>query len=65
MLRFNPHRKLTDGLVALSLLAAATPVVAADYAPIDCPKASLPTESATVAMRLDRQKLAWQRCSAS
>src|SRR3954454_7765012 len=46
MLRFNPHRKLTDGLVALSFLAAATPVVAADYAPIDCPKASLPTESA-------------------
>jgi uncharacterized protein len=38
------RRKLTDGLVALSLIAAATPALGADYAPIDCSKASLPAE---------------------
>jgi hypothetical protein len=40
MLHFNSHRKLTGGLVALSLFAASVHARAADYAPIDCGKAS-------------------------
>lgn len=46
MLRFNRYRKLMAAFVALSFLAAATPVLAADYAPINCSKTSLPTERA-------------------
>jgi uncharacterized protein len=46
MLDFDHVRKLTCGLVALSLLAASVPARAADYAPIDCSKASLPAERA-------------------
>ena len=38
MLRFNDLLKLTAGAVVLGLLAA--PARAADYAPIDCGKAS-------------------------
>ena len=44
MLHFNNLRKLTGGLVVLSLLAASAPARAADYAPIDCSKASSPAE---------------------
>jgi uncharacterized protein len=44
MLHFNNLRKLTGGLVVLSLLAASVPARAADYAPIDCSKASSPAE---------------------
>jgi uncharacterized protein len=44
MLHYNYSRKLTVGAVALSLLAASIPARAADYAPIDCGKASSPTE---------------------
>ena len=44
MLDFNNLRKLTGGLFALSLLAASVPARAADYAPIDCSKASSPAE---------------------
>jgi uncharacterized protein len=44
MFRFNGLRKLTGGLVALSLLVASAPARAADYAPIDCSKASSPAE---------------------
>ena len=44
MLHFNSLRKLAGGLVALSLLAASVPARAADYAPIDCSKASSQTE---------------------
>jgi uncharacterized protein len=43
MLDFNNLRKLTGGLFALSLLAASVPARAADYAPIDCSKASART----------------------
>jgi uncharacterized protein len=46
MLHFNKLRKLTAGAVALSLLAASVPARAADYAPVDCSKASLPAERA-------------------
>jgi uncharacterized protein len=46
MLDFNKFRKLTGGLVALSLLVASVPARAADYAPIDCSKASSPAELA-------------------
>jgi uncharacterized protein len=42
----NNLRKLTGGLVALSLLVASVPARAADYAPIDCSKASSPAERA-------------------
>jgi uncharacterized protein len=42
MLDFNSLRKLAGGLVGLSLLAASVPARAADYAPIDCSKASSP-----------------------
>jgi uncharacterized protein len=44
MLHFNSLRKLAGGLVALSLFAASVPARAADYAPIDCSKASSPAE---------------------
>jgi uncharacterized protein len=44
MLHPNNRRKLTVGAVALSLLAASVPACAADYAPIDCGKASSSTE---------------------
>jgi uncharacterized protein len=44
MLHFIKLRKLTAGAVALSLLAASVPVRAAEYAPVDCSKASLPAE---------------------
>jgi uncharacterized protein len=46
MLDFNNFRKLRGGLVALSLLVASVPARAADYAPIDCSKASAPAERA-------------------
>jgi uncharacterized protein len=46
MLDFSHVRKLSGGLVALSLLVASVPARAADYAPIDCSKASLPAEHA-------------------
>jgi uncharacterized protein len=46
MLHSNNRRKLTVGAVALSLLTASVPARAADYAPIDCSKASSPTERA-------------------
>jgi uncharacterized protein len=46
MLHLNNLRKLTGGLVALSLLVASVPARAADYAPIDCSKASSPAERA-------------------
>jgi uncharacterized protein len=46
MLDFNNFRKLTGGLVALSLLVASVPADAADYTPIDCSKASSPAERA-------------------
>ena len=46
MLDFSHVRKLSAGLVALSLLVASVPARAADYAPIDCSKASLPAERA-------------------
>jgi uncharacterized protein len=44
MLQFNSPRKLAGALAALSLLAASIPARAADYAPIDCSKASSPAE---------------------
>jgi uncharacterized protein len=44
MLDFNSLRKPAGGLVALSVLAASVPARAADYAPIDCSKASSPAE---------------------
>src|ERR1700721_2563673 len=44
MLHFNSLRKLTGGLLALSLFVASVPARAADYAPIDCAKASSPAE---------------------
>jgi uncharacterized protein len=46
MLHFNDRQKLTAGAVVLSLLAASVPARAADYAPIDCGKASSGTERA-------------------
>ena len=44
MLHFNSLRKLTGGLLALSLFVASVPARAADYAPIDCAKASSSAE---------------------
>jgi uncharacterized protein len=44
MLHFNGLRKLAASAVVLSLLAASAPARAADYAPIDCDKASSPAE---------------------
>ncbi len=44
MLRVHSLLKRTCGLVTLAFLAASTPARAADYAPIDCGKASSPTE---------------------
>jgi uncharacterized protein len=44
MLHFNDLRKLTTSAVVLSLLAASLPARAADYAPVDCSKASSPAE---------------------
>jgi uncharacterized protein len=46
MLHFNHLQKLTTTAVALNLLAASVPARAADYAPIDCRKASSPAERA-------------------
>jgi uncharacterized protein len=46
MLHSNHLRKLATTVVALSLLAASVPARAADYAPIDCSKASSPAERA-------------------
>jgi uncharacterized protein len=46
MLDLNNLRKLAGGLVALSALAASVPARAANYAPIDCSKASSPAERA-------------------
>ena len=46
MLHFNSHLKLTGGLFVLSLFAASVPASAADYAPIDCGKASPSAERA-------------------
>jgi uncharacterized protein len=43
---YNNLEKLTGCLVALSLLVASVPAWAADYAPIDCSKASSPAERA-------------------
>jgi len=42
----NHLRKLTTTAAVLSLLTASAPVRAADYAPIDCSKASSPTQRA-------------------
>jgi uncharacterized protein len=44
MLHFNSLRKLTGGLLALSLFVASVPARAADYAPIDCAKVSSSAE---------------------
>jgi hypothetical protein len=44
MLHFNSFRRLTNGLAALSVLAASVPARAADYAPIDCSQVSSPAE---------------------
>ena len=44
MLRFNDLLKLTAGAIVLSLLEVSAPARAADYAPIDCSKASSPAE---------------------
>jgi uncharacterized protein len=44
MVDFNTLRKLAAGLVALSLLAASVPARGAEYALIDCSKASSPAE---------------------
>ena len=46
MLHFNSLRKLAAGVLALNLLVASVPARAADYAPIDCSKASLAAERA-------------------
>src|ERR1700748_375779 len=46
MLNFNSLRKLTGGLVALTLFATSVHARAADYAPIDCGKASSSAERA-------------------
>jgi uncharacterized protein len=50
MLRLLSVRKLTPVLVAISVLAvsvpASVPALAADYAPIDCSKTSVPSERA-------------------
>jgi uncharacterized protein len=44
MLRLNNLSKRTGGLVVLGLLVVCAPARAADYAPIDCGKASSPAE---------------------
>jgi uncharacterized protein len=44
MLHVDNRRKLASGTVALALLAISVPARAADYAPIDCGKASSPAE---------------------
>jgi uncharacterized protein len=44
MSRLNSLAKRTWGLVALGFVVVAGPALAADYAPIDCGKASSPTE---------------------
>jgi uncharacterized protein len=44
MLHFNHLPKLTIGLAALGLLVASVSAQAAEYAPINCSKASSPTE---------------------
>jgi uncharacterized protein len=46
MLNLNNFGKLAGGVLALSLLVASVPARAADYAPIDCSKASAPAERA-------------------
>jgi uncharacterized protein len=46
MLRLPSVRKLTPGLVAISVLAVSVPALAADYAPIDCNKTSVTSERA-------------------
>lgn len=46
MLHFNSFHRPIGGSVALILLAVSAPVCAADYAPIDCSKASLTVERA-------------------
>jgi uncharacterized protein len=46
LLDFNNFRKLSGGVLALSLLIASVPARAADYSPIDCSKASAPAERA-------------------
>ena len=45
-MHFNSYRKRIGGLVALTLFAASVPARAADYAPVDCSKASLAAERA-------------------
>jgi uncharacterized protein len=45
-LHFNSYRKRIGSLVALTLFAASVPARAADYAPIDCGKASSSAERA-------------------
>jgi uncharacterized protein len=44
MLHFKSLPRLAGGLLALSLFAASVPARAADYAPIDCGKASSSAE---------------------
>ena len=46
MLRLNSVQKLTCGVVVLGFLAVSSPARAADYAPLDCGKASSPAERA-------------------
>ena len=46
MLRLNRFLKQTSGLIAVAFLAVSVPARAADYAPINCGKASLPAERA-------------------
>lgn len=45
-MHFNSYRKRIGGLVALTLFAASVPARAADYAPIDCGRASSSAERA-------------------
>jgi uncharacterized protein len=44
ILHSNNRRKLTISAIALGLLSASVPACAADYAPIDCSKASSSAE---------------------
>jgi uncharacterized protein len=46
MPRWNTFQKLTCGLLALVVIDVSRPAAAADYAPVDCGKASLPSERA-------------------
>jgi uncharacterized protein len=46
MLHSTSFHKLTCSLVALGFLVVSVPVHAADYAPLDCGKASAPAERA-------------------